>query len=326
MEAEGKPFPIELQEEIDALLLHQKHASVQRSKIENGNTNLNPNHIVCFMDFKENWRFAIRNTQSSKEFFTFQQITHLGAYLIQKKITVRFYNEYHGKSRVDSAFEFILFLRTIQETTPFIQDHLFINFTPPAPKKVPALLMSGFSFYLNFEKYGTGFRATGLIFNEEPVWDNLQLKTAEVMRKEPIKRDSANCPVSCHSPSSVSPEAERKRLTLFEKLKKMENEQIAATRPPKQSRTLRVRARKRMESNYCLLKLLVQTVNSLLAKKTNQGDKKVEADHAKSDDRTAEDVVSHRNTAMEPDDEQMENVQTGLVLSSFTVVSVLFSR
>ncbi|KAK2953468.1 hypothetical protein BLNAU_11602 [Blattamonas nauphoetae] len=77
-ETQGKPFTIELQEEIDVLLLHQKHASVQLSTIENDTTNLNPNHIVCFMNFKENWRLIIQNTQSSKEFFTFQQITHLG--------------------------------------------------------------------------------------------------------------------------------------------------------------------------------------------------------------------------------------------------------
>ncbi|KAK2952903.1 hypothetical protein BLNAU_12079 [Blattamonas nauphoetae] len=72
-----KIIPDELQKELDLLVIHRQQADVQRTLFKRLTSTLGEGEVWIRADFKENWKLARRQTQVNREFYSFQEITHL---------------------------------------------------------------------------------------------------------------------------------------------------------------------------------------------------------------------------------------------------------
>ncbi|KAK2947354.1 hypothetical protein BLNAU_17741 [Blattamonas nauphoetae] len=73
----NKIIPDELQKESDLLVIHRQQADVQRTLFKRLTSTLGEGEVLILADFKENWKLALRQTQATREFYSFQEITHL---------------------------------------------------------------------------------------------------------------------------------------------------------------------------------------------------------------------------------------------------------
>ncbi|KAK2956919.1 hypothetical protein BLNAU_8196 [Blattamonas nauphoetae] len=177
----GKNIPEEQIQEEQTLELQRKHAKMQRGEIDNDIATCGLNEVVLLADFKENWKFLLRDIQVSKEFYSYQQISHLGCFIVSNTTGTVDHNFTHifSSNLNHDGFFVVQALNNLLSAPPFTTAH-----------KIPltSLVFPGITFYLNYARDGIQIKASGLHAHEAGGWDNndekLKLKTRKLPEKE----------------------------------------------------------------------------------------------------------------------------------------------
>ncbi|KAK2956918.1 hypothetical protein BLNAU_8195 [Blattamonas nauphoetae] len=220
-----QPIPEELLEEERILQLHRQHAQIQRTYVEDAIEACQAGELVVRIDFKENWKMSIREDQGRKDFYKFQQLTHLGCCVCSvrggnKQLDFTHYISEvlnHDAFFVVSALTSLLstqpcrdaskttfvfdtgphfrnktvlyfLLHHLTETHPTLIRHVVFYHEGHGKSRVDSSFgFNGLKFYLNFRTTPDGIAAAPLANVSPDKYQKIAVSIVETKRTKPLK-------------------------------------------------------------------------------------------------------------------------------------------